>query len=332
MNYLLVYANEADRELAMRRRQLQYEVEQLEEQLFLESSVDQSAGVEAEIRLRLRELTLSVQRGDLTDLEAQTVSLRTLSLAGDRAGIQDRLETLRDELEDLGNLSEPARAIEADSAGAYSTRVDGFEHLGFAEARAMSTSDLQWLLNRRHDSLEISEGTGKLIRGSAWYFLALVPEAEHEALARRLNGDLPNRVLVSISGMRTSEITMRIRTLGEVQGGYAVAVLESNIALVETLGLRHAEARIIYNTFSGIRIPAEALRWTEPDEEGAQFSYVFTLTVGMAEQKFVIPIYRGTGYYLVRPDTGRTSVESSLREGNTIIIRGGLLYDGRILH
>jgi len=332
MSYLSVYASEADRELAMRRTQLQREMEQLEARLSTDGEVNQSTGIEAEIRRGLRELSFSVQGGDLTNLEAQTVSLRTLALAGDRAGLQNRIEILREELAHLGDLSEPAHAIQAESAGTYSTRVDGFEHLALADADKVSVSDLQALFERNTDPYEIPNSVGKLVRGSTWYYLALVPETEFAALDARLNGDLPNRVLVSISGMSTSEIAMRIRSLSEIQGGYAVAVLESNIALVETLGLRHGEARIVFHTFSGIRVPAEALRWTEPDgETGAQFPHVFTLTVGMAEQKFVTIVYAGEGYYLVEPDTLRTSAESSLREGNTIIIRGGVLYDGRIL-
>lgn len=357
MNYLLVYANESDRELSMRRTQLEYEISRLEERLSLDGETDQSAGIDAAIRQGLRKLSLSVQQGELAELEAQTVYLRTLALAGDRTGLQSRLDALRSELTSLRSLSAPVRTIQAESAGTYSTRVDGFEHLTLANVTESSVSALQTLLARRHDPNEISEGAGKLVRGSTWYFAALVPEAEFERLYRRLHGDLPNRVFVSISGIPTSEISMRIRSLSEVQNGYAAAVFESNIALVETLGLRHAEARIIYNTFFGIRVPAEALHWTTLSEDAevncanrgdarycicaalddcceectceTRFSYVFTLTVGMAEQKFVIVTYAGDGYYLVRPDTERTGAGSALREGNTIIIRGGALYDGR---
>jgi len=330
MQYLLVYANEGDRELAMRRTQLAYEIAQLEERLSLDSGMHQTAGVEAEIRTGLRELSISVRQGDLSDLETQTISLRTLSLAGDRAGMQSRLETLRSDLERMGNLSAPVRSIEADRAGMYSTRVDGFEYLGPMDLAAFTVSELEWLLDRRYSPEDIAGGAGKLVRGSTWYYAALIPEAEFELLYRRFAGDLPNRVFLSVSGMRTSEISMRIRSLGEVQNGQAVAVFASDTALVETLGIRHAEARIVHNTFTGLRVPAEALHWTAPNEEEEQFAYVFTLTVGMAEQKFVTVIYEGADYYLVQPDTTRTSVEASLREGNTLILRGGTLYDGRI--
>jgi len=330
MRYLLVYANEGDRELAMRRTQLESEIAQLEERLSLDSGTHQSGGVEAEIRTELRYLSLSVRQGDLSDLEAQTIALRTLSIAGDRTGLQGRLETLRGDLDRLGNLSAPVRSIEAEQAGMYSIRVDGFEYLDRAALTEFTVPAMQELLDRRYSPADISEGAGKLVRGSTWYYAALIPEAEFEMLHRRFIGELPNRVFLSVSGMRTSEISMRIHSLGEVQNGQAVAVFSSNIALIETLGIRHAEARIVHNTFTGLRVPAEALHWTEPNDADVQFSYVFTLTVGMAEQKFVTVIYTGADYYLVRPNTERTSVEASLREGNTLILRGGTLYDGRI--
>jgi len=330
MRYLLVYANESDRELSMRRAQLEYEIAQLEERLSIDSGTHQSAGLEAEIRLGLRDLSFSVRQGDLSDLEAQTISLRTLSLAGDRAGLQSRLETLQGALGRLGNLSAPVRSIEADRAGMYSTRIDGFEYLEPGALRELTAPALGELLERRYNPDDIREGAGKLVRGSTWYYAALIPEAEFDMLYRRFAGDLANRVFLSVPGMHTSGISMRIHSLGDLENGQAVAVFSSNIALIETLGIRHAEARIVHNTFTGIRIPAEALHWTEPNNAGEQFSYVFTLTVGLAEQKFVVVVYEGADYYLVQADTERTNAEASLREGNTLILRGGTLYDGRI--
>ena len=330
MRYLVAYANEGDRELAMRRAQLEYEIAQLEELLSGDSGSHQTAGLEAEIRTELRNLSRSVRQGDLSDLETQTIALRTLSLAGDRGGLQSRLESLREDLMRLGSLSVPVHSIEANRAGMYSTRVDGFEYLGPMDLASFTVSEMEWLLDRRYSPEDISEGAGKLVRGSTWYYAALIPEAEIEMLYRRFTGELPNRVFLSVSGMRTSEIPMRIRSLGEAENGRAVAIFASDTALAETLGIRHAEARIVHNTFTGLRVPAEALHWTEPNDGGVQFSYVFTLTVGMAEQKFVTVLYEGADYYLVRPDTERTSAEASLREGNTLILRGGTLYDGRI--
>jgi len=328
MAYLRAYANEGDRERNVRRAQLEYEITRLEGELSA-GSQQAGAGTEAEIRRQIREISYATRRGNLENLETQTVNLRAQSLAGDPAALRDRLALLRTMLSDLGNMSAPAQTIAAERAGVYSTRVDGFEYLGRQDLADMDVAEFRALLNHRYPADTIDRGVGKLITGSTWYYAALVPEAEARRLQRLLDREVPNRVTVSFAGISTSEVPMWVHALSEVENGYAKAVFAANTALVETLGLRHVEARIIYNTFSGIRVPREALHRAAPHEEtGVQPTYVFTLTVGLAEQKFVIVVYEGADFYLVRPDTVRTSVDASLREGNTIIVRGRDLHAG----
>jgi len=333
MNYLLVYASEADRQLDVRRTQLENEIVQLEARLGVDGGLDQSAGIEAEIRTQLRDLSHAIHQGDLTNLEEQTISLRALALAGDREGIEQRIETLRTELSNVSSLSAPPRAIQADYAGVFSTRIDGFEYLGRQEIAGLSVQDVRELLDHRYTAEEIPPVAGKLVTGSTWYYVALVPEAEVDALQARLERRdwIPNRVTLSFAGMQTADVPMQVYALGEVEDGQAKAVFSSNFTLTEVLGLRHTSARIVYSTFAGLFIPQEALHWGEPHAEtGARPAYVYTLTVGMAEQKFVVVLYAGYDYYLVRPDTARTSADASLREGNTLIIRARNIYDGRI--
>jgi len=258
-----------------------------------------------------------------------------LTLAGDGAGLGQRLESLRYELSNLGDMSAPAQMISAVRAGTYSTRVDGFERLGPADLATIDTVELRLLLERRYRGDEIQAGAGKLVMGSTWYYAALVPEAEADSLLARLERRerIPNRVTVGFPGISATGVPMRVYAVGPVENGYAVAVFATDTALVETLGLRQVDARIVYSEFSGIRVPREALRWGETDEEtGAAPAYLFTLSiVGIAEQKYVVVLYEGRDYYLVRPDTGRTPEDASLREGNTIIVRSRNLYDGRVI-
>ena len=334
MAYLLVYASEADRAIDVRRMQLEYEIGQLEAQLSAYDGLRQAAETEAEIRRQIREISYLTHGGNLDGLETQTVALRALALAGDRAGLSGRLESLRAARSDLGSMSAPARAIEAERAGVYSTRVDGFEHLGRQDIADLNAANLRGLLERRYVEDDILAGAGKLVTGSTWYYAALVPAEELPRLQRLLDPtarEAPNRLLVSFSGLGTADVPMRVYALGEAEDGYAKAVFAANTALVETLRLRQVEARIIYDVFHGIRVPREALHRGEWDEErGENLAYVLTLTIGAAEQKFVVVVYEGRDYYLVRPDMDRSSVEAALREGNTIIVHGRNLYDGRV--
>jgi len=238
---------------------------------------------------------------------------------------------LQTELEELlGEISTAnVTPILAQWAGIYSTRVDGYEYLGPDDLGRMDAEIVQELLARRDTG--IIPGARKLVTHATWYYVTLVPEEEAARLADRLVGDLPNRVMVSFSGLAGTEVPMWVHSLGPPEDGQRVAIFAANTFLAETLGLRQAEGRIIYDTFTGIRVPADALHWGAFDEASGQTpAYLFTLTLGVAERKFVEVIYTGEDFYLVRPDLVRTSDAAALREGNTIIVRATEIYDGRV--
>jgi len=327
--YLTAYASVEDRERVVRRRQLEQEIAQLEAHLDPHDPLQQALSVEAEIRRQIGDLSHATRQGNLEDLDTRTIALRSLFLAGDAEGIAERLEHLRREYAALGIGSADTRPIYADRAGVYSVRVDGFEHIGPADLGGLGASDLLDLLGRRPYTEHA--GAGKLVTSFTWYYAALIPEPERDRLYEMLYGDLPNRITVVFSGAANANVPMRVDALGDLEDGRFVAIFSSITGLVDTLSLRQAEAQIIYNTFTGIRVPSGALHWCEPDPEtGIRPAYVFTLTAGTAEQKYVTVIYEGPDYYLVQPDLVRTAAPAALRDGNSIIIRGRNLYNGRV--
>jgi len=331
MEFLIAYASEADRDRVARRGRLEQEIAYLESQLALGDDMHQTAGVEMEIRRQIQDMNYDIRRGNLMRIEDQTVALRTLVLAEDREGLRLRMESLQSELGELlrADIAAGVTTIVADQAGVYSARLDGFESLGPTDLTRLDVQVVQELIAR--PSVETPPRAGKLVRGSTWYYVALVSETEAVRLAERLVGDLPNRVLVRFSALEGTEISMRVHALGVPEEGYRVAVFSATTALRETLGLRQVEGRIVCNTFTGIRVPHEALHWGEPNEEtGVVPTYLFTLTVNVAERKFVRIIYEGADYYLVQPDTVRTTDAAALREGNTIIVRARDIYNGRV--
>ena len=89
-------------------------------------------------------------------------------------------------------------------------------------------------------------------------------------------------------------------------------------------------ASLIHESYSGIRVPTEALRV----EDGVTGVYCL---VGMqAVFKPVDVVYQGSGYYLVEPskkedDTENTS-SSRLRVGDSIIITAEELYNGKVIN
>ena len=87
--------------------------------------------------------------------------------------------------------------------------------------------------------------------------------------------------------------------------------------------MREVSASVVFGSYSGIRVPAQAVRTDEETEA----TYVWTVTAMQLERKDVEIIYAGDGFVIVR----RGSEPGSLREGNTVVVSGKDLYEGKIM-
>ena len=113
-------------------------------------------------------------------------------------------------------------------------------------------------------------------------------------------------------------------------------VFSSNRYLTLTTQLRHQTAELIFDSWSGLRIPKEALRLVEPTpgEDGSAASSqttrvgVYALVAGRTEFREVRIITEGSDFYVVEPvGTGR----KILRAGDEVIVRATGLQDGLLL-
>ena len=118
--------------------------------------------------------------------------------------------------------------------------------------------------------------------------------------------------------------------------GEAVVVFSTDKYLSRTTLLRRQTAELIFESWSGLRIPTAALRLLQEeqtDEETGQVTQttrlgVYALVAGRVTFKEVEVLTEGEDYYVVRPvGTGR----DALRAGEEIITRGLDLQDGQLL-
>ena len=100
--------------------------------------------------------------------------------------------------------------------------------------------------------------------------------------------------------------------------------------------LRQQTAELIFNSWSGLRIPKQALRMeksTYTDKETGQEVQnnrlgVYALLGGRAEFKTVEVVTEGDDYYVVRSTTDESD---ALRAGDEVIVRATELYNGQLL-
>ena len=115
-----------------------------------------------------------------------------------------------------------------------------------------------------------------------------------------------------------------------------LVVFSSDRYLSRTTLLRRQTAELIFDSWSGLRVPKEAVHMVktarEDPETGATTQTsrlgVYVLVGGRAEFKAVEVVTEGADYYIVR---GLATGSRALRAGDEIILNALGLYDGQLL-
>ena len=197
--------------------------------------------------------------------------------------------------------------LRAPSSALFFPDCDGFEALSPDILPSLSCQELEALLQQ--EAAPDREAVGRLVFGWDWYFAALpAPDAALPA---------EGRCTLLFDGMEQS-VPAELISAGEE----LPFILRLTYGREEYLRLRKAQAQLIFSEHSGLELPEEAVR---QDADGTE--YVYTVTAGIIERRPVEIIYRAEGRCLAAV----SSQADALREGNTLIVSGENIYEGRVI-
>lgn len=262
-------------------------------------------------------LASAVARRETKLATSAALNLSALLLNVDSTELStQRLTALEQELDTMRNSSGGGTVeLTAEISGVFSTQVDGYEHLGYADLQNISPSDIQAIITSGRRNA--SGAYGKLVTDHRWYFAAVMDEQDAGNLA-------PGRTATLNFGRRYSEdIYAQVVSVSAGERGSVAVVFRCDAALADTLAMRDITAEVIFQRYSGIRLPGQAI---QVDEETGQ-TYVWAITALQLERKDIEILYDGGDFVIVdrEPDAG------ALREGNTIVVSGKELYAGKIM-
>ena len=300
--------------------------------------VDSAAKLDENILQAATALHAASGVGDYNQLEDQARTLKSTVLKrgyvyGNGLGAEELSQKLNDLKSQYAALkqqtSSSTSSVRAPQSGVFSTLVDGYETAVTPQTVFQLTpSSLSALLAGQ--GKEAGGGMGKLITSTRWYFAAALPVSVAERLKEGSTATL------RFSGDFDQDIDMRVDQIGQAEGDKSVAVFSTDRYLSQTTLLRQQTAELIFNSWSGLRIPKQALRMeksTYTDKETGQEVQnnrlgVYALLGGRAEFKTVEVVTEGDDYYVVRSTTDESD---ALRAGDEVIVRATELYDGQLL-
>ncbi|MBC5717295.1 HlyD family efflux transporter periplasmic adaptor subunit [Flintibacter faecis] len=300
--------------------------------------VDSAAKLDENILQAVTALHAASGVGDYNQLEDQARTLKSTVLKrgyvyGNGLGAEELSQKLNDLKSQYAALkqqtSSSTSSVRAPQSGVFSTLVDGYETAVTPQTVFQLTpSSLSALLAGQ--GKEAGGGMGKLITSTRWYFAAALPVSVAERLKEGITATL------RFSGDFDQDIDMRVDQVGQAEGDKSVVVFSTDRYLSQTTLLRQQTAELIFNSWSGLRIPKQALRMeksTYTDKETGQEVQnnrlgVYALLGGRAEFKTVEVVTEGDDYYVVRSTTDESD---ALRAGDEVIVRATELYDGQLL-
>ena len=300
--------------------------------------VDSAAKLDENILQAVTALHAASGVGDYNQLEDQVRTLKSTVLKrgyvyGNGLGAEELSQKLNDLKSQYAALkqqtSSSTSSVRAPQSGVFSTLVDGYETAVTPQTVFQLTpSSLSALLAGQ--GKEAGCGMGKLITSTRWYFAAALPVSVAERLKEGSTATL------RFSGDFDQDIDMRVDQVGQAEGDKSVVVFSTDRYLSQTTLLRQQTAELIFNSWSGLRIPKQALRMeksTYTDKETGQEVQnnrlgVYALLGGRAEFKTVEVVTEGDDYYVVRSTTDESD---ALRAGDEVIVRATELYDGQLL-
>lgn len=309
--------SEAGLERANRIHELELEIDRISAALEEMNSADDLTSRDVALRSAVDNLTAAIARHELSGLDGDSLNLRSLLFDRSVSGASESvLKQLQRELDSLKNSpDEDAQLLTAESGGIFSTLIDGYESLSPQVLDGLTPGKLEQLLAYRP---EPTVGAyGKLVDNFLWYFAAVMRAEEAENL------QVGQTATLNFGRWYGSDIYARVLSISEAEDGSVAIVFRCDTALAGTLAMRCVSANVVFEAHTGIRVPVDALQ-TDP-ESGE--TYVWVITAMVLERKEVSVLYQDADFAVV----ARDSTADALREGNTVVVSGHDLYEGKVM-
>lgn len=323
-----VYSDDSAMDTEAELTSLYAQLEHLE--FALEVSTGSTVGVklDSSIQSSMISMQKNLHNGQYTALEQDISELKALVIKRDYSADGTSAEELTVQINDVKNRiktleaqqQRSAKRINVSTAGLFSAVVDGYETTLTPDMLATMTPSRLSAVTA--DSSQTSN-VGKLILGDTWYYAANMDE--QTAAAYKVGHTVKLRFVKELN----RDLTMTVYRVSDSENGQKLVIFSCNEYLQEVTLLRRQTVNIIHESYSGIRVPTEALRV----EDGV--SGVYCLVGVQAVFKPVDVVYKGNGYYLVEPskkadDTENTS-STRLRVGDSLLITAEELYNGKVV-
>lgn len=330
----LIYPSQEALDNANTLRDLEEQLQQLLQARNLTGGTLATARLDEAVSASLVDFRSELAQGSLEGASSAGETLRSAVLQRSYAytgteALEASIASLQAQVSDLTAAgSGGATRITAPQGGIFSSLVDGYETV-------LTPDMLEDMTCQDYRDLPAASGggsVGKMIYGTEWYYVTLMRTDDMGSLK------VGDSVTLRFQTGLDRDLTMTVERISDEDSGQRLVVFSSSRYLNLTTLLRHQNAQIIFNSYSGLRVPRSAVRIlteTVTDEDGTELTEkttgVYCLWGSAARFKPVDIVWQEDSYILVTPAEGATSTRT-LRAGDEVITAAEDLYDGKVVN
>ena len=318
------YRNESDIDLRRRIEELDAQIDVLTDaEKLVGTDNSQLETITSQINSVHSSLVDSIINGDYdsaVDYENQMLeALCKREIAkGESLGYSDKIAALRQERTQLNTrLSGDVQSIYANGTGYFVSGIDGYEDkLGFDDADTITAEKIEAII----ETPDVSGGgnaVGKLISDYRWRVAAVLDSDE-------LFGIYEGSTVNLRVGSQNVQLEAEVESINDTGrgDGTAVYVFQCDRLTSAVVGARTAHFKLVVNSYGGLRVSRDAIRYDENEERG-----VFVVRGSSLVFKKINVLYWGEDYIICSQEED----DSYLKLYDEIVIEGKDLHDGRVV-
>ena len=336
-----VYADQASLDRQTEIDALTTRIEQLQYAKEAALGAEVSLKLDNQIIQTVLEYRGSISAEKFYEAESVGSELRALVMKrdythSDNGDLNGQIESLQAQLKEAKAQSAgTVRRLTAPQSGLYSAVVDGYEQILTPESAAEMTPSQFFAVQT---DASVSSHVGKLILGDSWYYAAVLPTEQAEALAEEMAKNGSGAMKLRFTKNIERDLNVSLESVGEDENGKCVVVFRGDTYLPQLTLLRKQSAQLVVDSVEGIRVPKDALRIRTTEAKGDDGTVTETKTLGVycvvgmeARFKPVEMLYSGDGFALVQATAPADRESLRLRPRDEVIITALDLYDGKVL-
>lgn len=268
----------------------------------------------------MKAISGKLARGRLSDCEDNYISLHQAVVARDYpredvAGLEETVKSMTEQLASYSGVGRSAYNLKALTAGYYVKAVRSLPTACRVEDMdSLTPEDVDRLYET--DPPKQADGVvGYIIDSFEWYYVCTMSSQE------ALNIESRGSAVISFPYMTSERVEAKVKKVTYFDDR-AVVIFACGYMDKEFLGGGAEIADIIKNTYTGIRLPAEALHMSD-----GQWG-VYCLSGAVVKFKPVEWIYQGDTFYLAKP---AESAKDGLYLYDKIVVKGKKLEANMII-